>query len=150
MKLSWYRVELDTSGEVVSVCQATQAHDDRLVFYVRSRSEAAATTAARKRFANMGRPPLPPEKRQSKLLSVRFTEAERATLEERAQHSGQSLSNWARSMLLEPIALAPAPPAQPPSTADVLSEVRRAWEEAPNNAAFTRWLHDAMSRRGAA
>jgi len=50
MKLSWYRVELDCRGGVVSVRKSPAGRDSRLVFFVESRSEAGAGLAAQRRF----------------------------------------------------------------------------------------------------
>jgi hypothetical protein len=49
----------------------------------------------------MGRPPLPKKLQKGALLSVRFSEDERAELERAADREGASLSDWARRVLLQ-------------------------------------------------
>lgn len=48
----------------------------------------------------MGRPPVAKDKAKSSLLSVQFSEAERAALEAAAEREGLTLSQWARRVLL--------------------------------------------------
>jgi hypothetical protein len=50
--------------------------------------------------AKPGRPRVPKELAKGSLLSVRFSESERAALEARAQRESLRLSEWARSVLL--------------------------------------------------
>jgi hypothetical protein len=50
--------------------------------------------------ARMGRPPKPKADRAAKLLGVQFTNAERRELEAAAKLAGESLSEWARNLLL--------------------------------------------------
>ena len=52
-----------------------------------------------------GRPTLSPEKHRGRLLSVRFTKAERAKLEVAARADGMRLSAWVRSTLLAAVKL---------------------------------------------
>ncbi len=49
----------------------------------------------------IGRPPLPKGQAKGALLSVRFSDAERITLDEAAQAAGERLSEWARRALLK-------------------------------------------------
>jgi hypothetical protein len=48
----------------------------------------------------MGRPPLKAKERKATHLSVRFTEAERRTVEKAAKEAGLPLSEWARGVIL--------------------------------------------------
>jgi hypothetical protein len=48
----------------------------------------------------LGRPPVPKKLAKGSLLSVRFSESERRTLEGAAQRAGIKLSEWARRCLL--------------------------------------------------
>jgi hypothetical protein len=48
----------------------------------------------------IGRPPVPKKLAKAALLSVRFTESERAELERAAKRDGVGLSEWARRVLL--------------------------------------------------
>lgn len=48
----------------------------------------------------IGRPPVPKKLAKATLLSVRFTEAERAEIEKAAKRDGVGLSEWARRVLL--------------------------------------------------
>lgn len=48
----------------------------------------------------IGRPPVPKKLAKATLLSVRFTEAERAEIEKAARRDGVGLSEWARRVLL--------------------------------------------------
>jgi uncharacterized protein (DUF1778 family) len=49
----------------------------------------------------VGRPPTPKKLAKASLLSVRFSEGERAALEAAAAREGARLSEWARRALLE-------------------------------------------------
>jgi len=51
--------------------------------------------------SKMGRPTVAKDKAKSSLLSVRFSEAERAALEAAAEQEGLTLSQWARRALLD-------------------------------------------------
>ena len=51
----------------------------------------------------IGRPPVPKKLAKASLLSVRFTESERAELERAAKRDGVGLSEWARRVLLASI-----------------------------------------------
>lgn len=48
----------------------------------------------------IGRPPVPKKLAKATLLSVRFTESERAEIEKAAKRDGVGLSEWARRTLL--------------------------------------------------
>lgn len=48
----------------------------------------------------LGRPPIPADEQKASLLSVRFTAAERHSLERAAQRSERTVSEWARRTLL--------------------------------------------------
>lgn len=48
----------------------------------------------------IGRPPVPAKLAKASLLSVRFSESERAALEAAAERDGLRLSEWARRALL--------------------------------------------------
>ncbi len=48
----------------------------------------------------IGRPPLPKKLAKGALLSVRFSESERASLDRAAKKEGAKLSAWARRVLL--------------------------------------------------
>lgn len=50
--------------------------------------------------AKLGRPPVPKKLAKGSLLSVRFSESERASLEIAAKRKGLKLSEWARWLLL--------------------------------------------------
>jgi hypothetical protein len=50
--------------------------------------------------AKIGRPPVPKKLAKGALLSVRFSAAERAALDETAKSEGLKLSEWARRVLL--------------------------------------------------
>ncbi|HVU04797.1 MAG TPA: hypothetical protein VHE30_23755 [Polyangiaceae bacterium] len=51
--------------------------------------------------ARMGRPPVPKKLEKRALLSVRFSDAERAELESAARRNRVSTSEWARGVLLD-------------------------------------------------
>jgi hypothetical protein len=53
-----------------------------------------------KKKPRIGRPPLPKGEAKGALLSVRFSGAERQTLERAARLAGEKLSEWARNVLL--------------------------------------------------
>jgi predicted HicB family RNase H-like nuclease len=57
----------------------------------------------------MGRPPLAKKERKAAHLSVRLTEAEHRAAERAAKATGVGLSEWARNVLLQAVAL-PVPP----------------------------------------
>lgn len=48
----------------------------------------------------IGRPPVPKKLAKAVLLSVRFSESERAEIEKAAKRDGVGLSEWARRVLL--------------------------------------------------
>ena len=48
----------------------------------------------------IGRPPVPKRLAKASLLSVRFSEAERGTLDLAAERDGLRVSEWARRILL--------------------------------------------------
>ncbi len=48
----------------------------------------------------IGRPPVPKKLAKAALLSVRFSEGERAEIEKAAKRDGVGLSEWARRVLL--------------------------------------------------
>ena len=48
----------------------------------------------------IGRPPVPKKLAKAALLSVRFSESERAEIEKAAKRDGVGLSEWARRVLL--------------------------------------------------
>jgi predicted HicB family RNase H-like nuclease len=52
----------------------------------------------------IGRPPVPKKLAKATLLSVRFTESERAEIERAAKRDGVGLSEWARRTLLDAVA----------------------------------------------
>jgi hypothetical protein len=49
----------------------------------------------------IGRPPVPKKLAKGRLLSVRFSGAERRALDDAANRNGVKLSEWARRVLLE-------------------------------------------------
>lgn len=51
--------------------------------------------------AKGGRPKLPEGAAKGSLLSVRFSDTERAALDEAAESAGESVSEWARRALLK-------------------------------------------------
>jgi predicted HicB family RNase H-like nuclease len=53
------------------------------------------------KYRGPGRPPKPPAKKQSALVSVRFTPAERKAVERAARKSGLSISKLIRSCMTE-------------------------------------------------
>lgn len=53
-----------------------------------------------KQRPRIGRPPLAKRDRKGRLLSVRFSDEERRSLEQAAKQSQVSLSEWARATLL--------------------------------------------------
>jgi hypothetical protein len=50
-------------------------------------------------MAKMGRPPLPAKERQSRIIALRLTRAERQQLERLAEKSGISVSGYVRRAL---------------------------------------------------
>jgi len=74
---------------------------DTRPLWVRARALRAQEAAAAKAAPRIGRPPIPEEERRESLLSVRFTDGERAQLEEIAAANGITLSDWARRVLLK-------------------------------------------------
>ena len=53
----------------------------------------------KKKKSKMGRPPMPRERRRSKIIRLRLTEGELARLESEARKSGKSLSAVIREKL---------------------------------------------------
>ena len=51
----------------------------------------------------VGRPPVPKKLAKGTLLSVRFSESERRSLEQTADREGLTLSKWTRKTLLRAI-----------------------------------------------
>jgi hypothetical protein len=151
----WWRVELSDDGKLQSVCEAEQSENGNRTYYVHADTEDKAAKEALRLYKLEQRIWREEERRTKGWCKTCGCPLDDEKFDRcaRCRKTAQAAVSRFRDRGNQKIGRGRGPRKEPQLRAarrDVLLEVQKAWMDAPNNAAFSKWLTSAINELGPA